>query len=419
VNRRGAGAAAALLGLAGLGWPRDLVVAGGAPTLALKSSLEADVQATAAGAGQPADAISFWRLRVEPTWKPGGDVTASAAWEGRTVLATAASASQVLPSQAPAFFRIRPLGSGAGSGRWSGWQGLDRAWVAYQPGWGAVTVGRQAIGFGRGEFFGAVDILAPFSPLELDREWRRGVDAAQADVRIGDRLSVNAVAAAGSNPLAAGAPVTRDDSAFAGRVRGDLGWLDAEVIAGRRGRDGLAGVSASLPLGGPEIHGEGAVFLTRGDVPDSGLLGARNAVPKAVVGGSNHFAWGQGVDVALEYHYSGFGLKDVSTLPSWLATPGYAARILRGDTQIPGRQAGSLNVSWPFTPLTTLSLHWVQSLVDRSGALAPALTWNFAESVTLAASGVVGFGAGPSGGVPRTQFGGLNPAGIVQVKIYD
>lgn len=419
MNRRAVRAAAALLALAGPAWARDLVVAGGETTLSLKSSLEADGQAAASGGGAPAGATSFWRLRLEPTWKPGGDVTASLAWEGRSVLETAKAGATLLPSQAPAFFRARPLGSGAGSGPWSSWQGLDRAWVAFQPRWGALTLGRQAIGFGRGEFFGAVDILAPFSPLELDREWRRGVDAAQADVHLGDRCSVNVVAVAGSDPLMADAPVTFDDSAFVGRVRGDLGWLDGELIAGRRGRDGLVGASASRPLAGVELHAEAAVFMTPGDVSDSGFLGAAKAVPKAVIGGSNHFNWGAGVDVALEYHYSGFGVRDLSTLPARLADPRYAARILRGDTQIPGRQAGSVNVSYPFTPLTTVSLHWLQSLVDNSGALAPALTWNFAENVTLAASGAIGFGATPAAGIPRSQFGGLNPTGIVQVKIYD
>ena len=64
---------------------------------------------------------------------------------------------------------------------------LNRAFFAWRLGSGEVQLGRQAIGWGRGVLFGAVDIFAPFNPLEIDREWRRGVDALRASLPLTDR----------------------------------------------------------------------------------------------------------------------------------------------------------------------------------------------------------------------------------------
>jgi hypothetical protein len=83
-----------------------------------------------------------------------------------------------------------------------------------------ITIGRQAIGWGRGVLFTAVDLFAPFSPLEADREWRAGVDAVRTDIKLTERSSIDLVGAFGS---------TLNDSAFAARVRGYAGTTDLEA----------------------------------------------------------------------------------------------------------------------------------------------------------------------------------------------
>ena len=130
---------------------------------------------------------------------------------------------------------------------------LDRAFVAWHLGRGELQIGRQAIGWGRGVLFGAVDIFAPFNPLESDREWRRGVDALRVSVPLADRFSLDAVAAGGSSV---------DESAFVGRLYGYIGALDGELLLGRRRGDGFVGTAMSVRVKGAEIHGELASFKT-------------------------------------------------------------------------------------------------------------------------------------------------------------
>jgi hypothetical protein len=411
------------LSLPALAWGRELYVdAEGNQSLSFKSSLKANWEESPAIPGTPAEsanAESFWRLRLEPEWKINNLLKASLSWDLQAQLDQTTATSALLPRLAPGFYRVTPAGSQTAQGNLTLQQELDRAWVAYQPEGGNFTLGRQAIGWGRGLLFSAVDIFAPFSPLEADQEWRRGVDALRGDCKLTDKISLDLVAAPGRNPLITDSPVTWDNSALAARLRGDLGAWDAEIMAGRRGTDRMAGCTTSLPLGDLEIHGEAAVFLTPGDIPDSGLGGNPNLVSKTLIGASNHFAWGQGLTVAAEYHYSGFGVKDIRTLPQRLTESSYLLRYTRGDSQIPGRQAWALQGVYTVNELWTAGLNVLQSATDSSGVLAPSLTWNFAESVTLLAYGLWFYGSPAAGGVPQSQFGSGTPAGMVQIRIYD
>ena len=132
-------------------------------------------------------ATGFWRFRVEPTVRRQRQRVAS-----RSPSSSACACSR----------RRRPAGAAccrprrrrrSGSGRSTGssrrrptreWRHeIDRAALhASMRARPISPIGRQAIGWGRGVLFGAVDLFSPFTPLEADREWRRGVDAVRADV---------------------------------------------------------------------------------------------------------------------------------------------------------------------------------------------------------------------------------------------
>jgi hypothetical protein len=206
---------------------------------------------------------------------------------------------------------------------------VDRAAVHASAGAANLTIGRQAIGWGRGVLFSAVDLFAPFTPLEADREWRRGVDAVRADVKLADRISVDSVGAFGHD---------LDHSIVAARLRGYAGKADVELVGGRRARDVFGGATTSAAIGNAEMHAELAVFRTPA-VPASIAFAADRTVVKAVVGGSYRVPIGSGVLVYGEYHYSGFGATSAAGILPLLADPAFEERYLRGDTQILGRHA--------------------------------------------------------------------------------
>ena len=294
---------------------------------------------------------------------------------------------------------------------------LDRALLAWRVGRGELQLGRQAIGWGRGVLFGAVDIFAPFNPLESDREWRRGVDALRASLPLGPLFTAEGVVAFGGSV---------DESAFVGRLHGYVGELDGELLVGRRRRDLFVGSAWSLPVKDAELHGELAVFKTPEPVATTG----NDRIIKALVGSS--YAWDVqgGLMVLGEYHFSGFGIGNIEELSGHLMDAAYRERLSLGDAQILGRHAGAVQLLRGIGSSVPLSLGWIFAPTDGSGVLTGVATWIFSDALTLAASAYWPYGKGP-GAVSfrnedlqvqtiglRSEYGAAAKSGLLQVSFY-
>lgn len=359
-------------------------------------------------------AASYWRLRLELDVRPSTWAAVAIAYEQRlwTGAATDALGAGAVVDAAPPPWRLEPLDGRIASGPSFAWRHeLDRASVALHLGRAEATVGRQAIGWGRGVLFGAVDLFAPFSPLEADREWRRGVDAVRAEVRLGDRTSVEGVAALGESP---------DASIFAGRLRGDLGKADAELVGGWRARDVFGGVTSSAAVGDAELHGELALFRAPHPLPSGGAWGDGRLAPKAVAGGSYRFAVGRGLAALAEYHYSGFGARSPGEVVALLAgSREFGERYLRGDTQILGRHAVALLATLELTNELAGQALALLSPRDGSGVLSPSLTYTLSDAASVQATLYVPWGAEPEGLALRSDYGWTPLSAFVQLRLYD
>jgi hypothetical protein len=254
-------------------------------------------------------------------------------------------------------YRVRPLDWQIASGERGSWHAeVDRAAVRLPVGNNNISIGRQAIGWGRGVMFSVIDVFAPFSPLEPDREWRRGVDAVRADLKLAEHLSMDVVGAFGDRV---------DRSMFASRFRGYAGNADLELVGGRRSGDPFGGVASSAAVGDIELHGEAAVF---------GTSTARET--KALAGASYRVPIGHGLFVAGEYHYSA------------------------------GTHAGGAVAAYEWSPELSLSGQWLQSSANRWGVLVPSGTITFSDQWSLMMSGYVPYGPG----APVSAF--------VQLRVY-
>ena len=417
--RRIGAAAAAGIGLTLAGASAHAQAPADEATFALRSSLKSSVLLSR----WPDDAnlvpdresiTSLWRFRVEPTVHLNQRATVDLAFEQRfRVFSSASSAAGagagVLPSEPLAPYRIRQLDWRLASSSNAEWRAeIDRAALHVPLADADLTIGRQAIGWGRGVLFDAVDLFSPFTPLEPDREWRRGVDAVRADVKIGDRVSLDTVAAFAD---------TLGGSAFATRLRGYAGKADVEILGGSRARDLFAGLTSSAAVGNVELHGELAWFHTPA-VAGSIYAARDRSIVKAVAGGSYRLPFGNGVLLFGEYHYSGFGATSASRMLLQLADPVFQERYLRGDTQILGRHATALLASYELSPEFTLAGEWVQSPVDGSGVVVASTTWTLSDRWSVLLSGYVPYGRAPVGLTLASEFGGVPLAAFLQVKAY-
>ncbi len=286
---------------------------------------------------------------------------------------------------------------------------LDRAVVTLRPRKTELRIGRQALGFGRGVFFSAVDVFVPFTPLESDREWRRGVDAVRCSAPVTERMSVDAVAALGES---------RDDSAYLVRAHGNLGDADLELIIGRRCEDNLLCGSFSALVYDAEAHCELAFFNTPEKQPGGGTFGKQDLVTKLLVGGSYSWDWRQGLMLAGEYHFSGFGLTDIGESSMESLPPEFVIRYVRGDTQILGRHACAARLTYGISTFAPVSVTCLLSPTDASGVVTTAVSVAFSDNLTLAGSLYVPFGDRPRDGRITSEYGGVASSGLAQISFY-
>jgi hypothetical protein len=360
-------------------------------------------------------AIGLFRGRVDVKYAEAPFLDANFGYEHRMRGQTHEAGGiggNILPGRGEAFFRLTQLD-------WQIsrkddtflWQHeIDRALISLHPGWGEITVGRQAVGLGRGRLFSAVDMFAPFSPTEVDREWRRGVDAARIEYRLSDTVSVEGIGVFGES---------WDESALLGRARGYLGLVDGEFIFGKRGEDVLAAIITSAAVFGAAVHAEAALFDVPEKQPDRGLFGNDRLVAKALLGASYTFDVGNGLTLLGEYHYSGFGVKDAEDATWILAVDSrLQKRFLRGDTQILGRHNVGLQAGYPVNDAVTAGLLILTSARDGSGILSPSVAWDVRRNVTFLSSAFAPWGARPSGGVLRSEYGGTPWSLFLQVNAY-
>ncbi len=319
-------------------------------------------------------------------------------------------AAGFLPSEAPAAFRIAQLDWPVDTEDDFAYRHeIDRALVALHPGWGDVTIGRQAIGLGRGVLFGAVDLFNPFTPLEVDREWRRGVDAFRAEYRLSTTTSAEVIAVFGES---------WEQSALLGHIRGYLGDIDGALIAGKRAEDTVFGTALSTIVGGAEVHGELAVFDTPETQPDGTLWGGDHLATKVVFGGSYTFDIGNGLTVLGEYHYSDFGIKNIEDALVRALDSDFQRRFLRGDLQTLGRQALATQLSYPFNDAASGSFLVLTNPTDGSGVLNPSLRLDFDSHTSLIASAFIPWGAEPTLGQLRSEHGLTAASLFVQAAVY-
>ncbi len=349
-------------------------------------------------------AAALGRGRLTLRGQTAGDLHVRLAYEQRARVRSAGDSryAGILVPEGHAPYRIKQLDEALATrgATFAYRHELDRVLVAWHLGPSELQIGRQAIGWGRGVLFGAVDIFAPFNPLESDREWRRGVDALRLSTPIADYFSLDAVAAFGSS---------LDESAFVGRLYGHVNALDGALLFGRRRRDLFAGTAVSTRVKGAEMHGELALFKT----PAAGEFAL-----KALLGGS--YAWDAqgGLLLIGEYHFSGFGVGHIANLGVRLLDETYRSRLLGGDAQILGRHAGALQLSQGITGALPLTMGWLFSPVDGSGVLTGLATWAFSDALTLAVNAYWPYGKEPRGSALQSEYGGAAKSGLLQVSFY-
>lgn len=294
---------------------------------------------------------------------------------------------------------------------------VDWAYVRLKTGDTTLTLGRQPISVGRAVLFTPVDLLAPFSPIQIDTEFKPGVDAIRSDVVLGDNATFTLLGVAGrTDGRNNGLEITKDGWAIVPRMELSFDKARFGGMAGYVRNDTVGGVDFFLDAGhGIDVHGEATATVATA----ASRRAHGNAVfARAVVGSS--FALSSSLHGTIEAYYNGAGSLSPSTYLTDLAGPRFAT----GETYNVGVYYGGAAFDWQVHALLHVTGATLVNVTDPSVLVAPLVRYSVAANTQLIAGAFVPLGRGlrtdaAAGTVTaRSEFGLYPYLYHVDLKLY-
>jgi len=252
-----------------------------------------------------------------------------------------------------------------------------------------ITIGRQPVSFGTGLFFTPMDLLAPYTPQVVDREYKPGVDAVRFDgffgatgrltgvVGVLDEFTLEGLFAAGYGGFTVG---ITDLNFFVAKIRKDL-----VVGMGTASSIGPVGVHADLTVTVP--------FEGEEECPGANpLADADEACPpfvRAVVGAD--VRTGFGMSLMGELYVQTAGATDRTKYLHVATRPRFAG----GELWTMGTFYGGITISQEIIPIVIVNATVMTNFGDPSFLIGPGLTWSVSENADFAIGGVITIGARP------------------------
>lgn len=261
--------------------------------------------------------------------------------------------------------------------------GLDRLWLRLEPDPSLqLTIGRQAVSWGSGLIWSPVDLFAAFSPTEIDREEKLGIDVVRLVLLPHPNLSLDII----GEPLDLEEHWTAigDDSALAARLGTHLGEYDLHLCGGAVQSDLVLGGDFSGYLGDAGFHGE----ALRTWVDESG----QRDYFRGLLGIDYAFAVAWNPYVAVEYFYNGLGEDDPDDYAARRAETSVQRVFARGIAYNVGRDY--LGGTFRIQPnaLLTVQATTLANLHDGSFRESATLAWSATENFDLIVGTDVGLG---------------------------
>ena len=272
---------------------------------------------------------------------------------------------------------------------------LDRFNTKVSAGKLDVTVGRQAITFGKAYFWNPLDVFLAFDPRQFDREYKPGVDGMRADFALGAFSGLNLVAVSGRKREETGryggsraVDADWEGSALLGRVFGtvsgwDLALQGGHVFGGYHAGFGWAGEIETVG-----VRGEAAGFSAESEAEYPSLSGVSARLEDsvtAVFGLGRRFE--SSLDLEAEYLYNG-GARTSRLDAS-------AALVESGDLLQMSRHLAGLTVLYEFMPLLTGRITGVYSFSDGSVFVQPGFVYSAGNEAEFLAGASINFGKRP------------------------
>ncbi|MBC2742031.1 MAG: hypothetical protein HGJ93_03015 [Desulfosarcina sp.] len=268
---------------------------------------------------------------------------------------------------------------------------LDRLNLTILPDWGVVRVGRQALTWGDGFVFNPMDLFNPFSPTDIERDYKVGDDMAFAQLLLEGGTDVQALMVPRRNPVTG--DVDENYSSVAGKAHLSRYGFEYDVMAAQHYQDfvGGLGVSGYAKDAAWRINATWTV-LDDDAGHDRGYL-------SFVVNTDFSWIWWQHNFYGfVEYYFNGLGNNDYLEA---LCDPAVVERIDRGELFVLGKNYLTGQIQAEVHPLFNFFFNVILNTADPSAVVQPWVQWDAMQNLRVVMGGKLAIGA------DGTEFGGF------------
>jgi len=267
---------------------------------------------------------------------------------------------------------------------------LDRLSLSMLPKWGDVRIGRQAVTWGNGLLFNPMDLFNPFSPTDIERDYKVGDDMVSiqfSSKKIGDFQFLYVP----RRDVVMG-DVEWDQASLAGKVHFSRGLTEFDIMAGKHYKDTVVGIGSTGYLRDAAWRLDGVWTFLKEDRGRNGFLSWIANVDYSWVWQEKNF-YG-----FLEFYFNDLGEDDYAEA---YADPNISERFDRGELFTLGQTYLSGHIRVELHPLFNVYLTIINNLADPSGALQPRAIWDITEDIQITLGGNVYYGG------RGTEYGGF------------
>ena len=283
---------------------------------------------------------------------------------------------------------------------------LDRFNLSFDLGKSKVTIGRQPVTWGEGYFWPALDLFSPFSPEQLDRDYKSGVDSVKINLPLGNLSELEVIGGI------LGSSLDRDGTLGA-LLRWNLGNVDVGFMGGSFHQDSVGGLFLSADVRGTGVRAE-VTYTSSGDKYDRLL--DREDFWRGSIGITRQLT--PTISVTSELAFNGYGADDSENYALWYLSD----RMSRGEVNGYGKYYWGTSLTQQFHPLLIGTLTSLVNFTDTSVLLTPSVIWSLSDNSDVIAGAELGIGDGIRvlNEIPvlGSEYGAVPATVFLALKVY-
>jgi len=266
---------------------------------------------------------------------------------------------------------------------------LDRLFASYSDEHLVVKLGRQAISWGNGLIFHVVDLFNPFSPIEIDKDYKTGDDMAYGQWLFDSGADIQGLAVVRRDPETDS--VMSDERSYAMKFHQRISALelDVDLLAARHFDESVFAIGGSREFLGGILRGDVSLFELENN--DLELFLVTNYDRSWVYFDKNFYGY-------IEYYRNAVGEGD-GTYDQ--ISDASLERVERGEAFVLGRDYLILGMRTEWMALFNTYINQIFNLHDESGIFQFRGEYDFKQNILIA------FGVNAPYGSRGSEFGGV------------